>query len=130
MISLYLLFPIQGRIVQMADRYDCLAITVFYNPPTHLTWRITKALNRAVITTYKVPLQTVGKGDVQQHLSNPDTMSILVSDTLVSRAEPPPFGWTYIILEQTYEYWSSCQSSKANRLTIASIGRSCNASIE
>ena len=44
------------------------------------------ALNRAVITTYKVPLQTVGKGDVQQHLSNPDTMSILVSDTLVSHA--------------------------------------------
>ena len=48
------------------------------------------ALNRAVITTYRVPLQTVGKGDVQQHLSNPDTMSILVSDTLVSRMESPP----------------------------------------
>ena len=62
------------------------------------------AQNRAV-TTCRLPLQTVGKGDIQQHLTNPDTMSALVSDTLVYRAEPPPFGWTDIILEQTNEYW-------------------------
>ena len=63
------------------------------------------ALNRAA-TTRRLPLQTVEKGYIQQHLTNPDTMSTLVSDTLESRAEPPPFGWTDIILEQTYEYWS------------------------
>ena len=63
------------------------------------------AINR-IVTTCRLPLQTVGKGDIQQHLSNPDTISTLVSDTLVFRAEPPPFGWTDIILEKTYEYWS------------------------
>ena len=36
-----------------------------------------------------------------------DNMSTLVSDTLVSRAEPPPSGWADITLEQTYEYWRS-----------------------
>ena len=61
------------------------------------------AQNRAV-TTCMLPLQTVGKGDIQQHLINSDTMSILISDTLVSRAEPPPFGSIDIILEQTFEY--------------------------
>ena len=40
------------------------------------------ALNRAV-TTCRLPLQTMKKGDIQQHLTNPDTMSTLVSDTLV-----------------------------------------------
>ena len=63
------------------------------------------AINR-VVTTCRLPLQTVGKGDIQQHLYNPDTISTLASDTLVFRAEPPPFGWTDIILEKTYEYWS------------------------
>ena len=61
------------------------------------------ALNRAV-TTYSLPLQTVGKNDIQQHLTNPDNMSTLASDTQVSRVEPPPFGWKEIKLEQTYEY--------------------------
>ena len=56
------------------------------------------------VTTCRLPLQTVGKVDIQQHLANLDTMSILVSDTLVSRVEPPPSGWIDIILEQTYEY--------------------------
>ena len=62
-------------------------------------------LNRAV-TTYRLPLQTMGKGDIQTHLTNPDTISILLSGTPVSHAGPPPFGWTDIILEQTYEYCS------------------------
>ena len=61
------------------------------------------ALNRAV-TTCRLLLQTVGEGDIQQHLTKLDTMSTLASDTLVSRAELPPFGWTDIIIEQTYEY--------------------------
>ena len=47
------------------------------------------------------------KGDIQQLLANLDTMSTLVGDTLVSRVEPAPSGWTDITLEQTYEYWSS-----------------------
>ena len=63
------------------------------------------ALNRA-ITTGRLPLQIVGKGDIQQHLTNPDTMSTLASDILVSRAEPPPFRWEDIILEQAYKYLS------------------------
>ena len=61
------------------------------------------ALSRAV-TTCRLPLQTVGKGDIQQHLTNPDTMSTIVSDTLISDVEPTPFRWTDIILEQIYEY--------------------------
>ena len=61
------------------------------------------AQNRTV-TTCRLPLQTMGKGDIQQHLINPDTMSTLISDTLVFSAEPPPFGWIDIILEQTFEY--------------------------
>ena len=56
------------------------------------------------VTTYLLPLQTVGIVDIQQLLANLDTMSTLVSDTLVSRDEPPPSGWTDITLEQTYEY--------------------------
>ena len=55
-----------------------------------------------VVTTYSLPLQTVRKGDIQEHFTNPDTMSTLVSDTIVSRAEPPTFGWIDIILEQTF----------------------------
>ena len=54
-----------------------------------------------------LPLQIMGIVDIQQLLANLDTMSILVSDTLVSRAEPPPSRWTDITLEQTYEYWSN-----------------------
>ena len=57
-----------------------------------------------VVATYQLPLQTMGKGDIQQHLINLNTMSALISDTLVSRTEPPPSGWTDIILEQTIEY--------------------------
>ena len=64
------------------------------------------ALNRAV-TTCRLPLQTMRKGDIQQHLYNLDTMTTLGSYTLVSRVEPPAFGWTNIKLEQTYEYWST-----------------------
>ena len=41
------------------------------------------------VTTYRLPLQTVGIVDIQQHLANLDTMSTLVRDTLVSRAVRP-----------------------------------------
>ena len=68
-------------------------------------WRVTMAQNRAV-TTCRLPLQTVGKVDIQQHLFNPDTIPTLISDTLISHVESLPFGWTDIILEQTYEYRS------------------------
>ena len=79
-----------------------------YVPPTPHTKRggLLKGSNRA-ITTCRLPLQTVGIIDIQQLLANLDTMSTLVRDTLVSRAEPPPSGWTDITLEQSYEYWSS-----------------------
>ena len=84
----------------MADRYDCQAITDIYTlRPPNRTWRIMMALNRAVINC-RLPLQTVGKGDIQQYLINPDTMSTFIRDTLVYCVEPPPFRWTDIILEQ------------------------------
>ena len=44
------------------------------------------------VTTCWLPLQTVGIVDIQQLLANLDTMSTLVSDTLASCAETPPFG--------------------------------------
>ena len=78
------------------------------------------ALNMTV-TTCRITLQTVGKYSIQQHLTKPDTMSTLVSDTLVSRAEPPAFGWTDIILEQTFEYWNGYESTQTNRLITQSI---------
>ena len=56
---------------------------------------------------HRLPLQTMGIVDIQQLLANLDTMSTLVSNTLVSYVEPPPYGWKDIILEQTYEYWCS-----------------------
>ena len=91
----------------MVNRYDCQGITDIYKLlPPNRPWRIMMALNR-VVTTCRLPLQTMGKGDIQQHLTKPDTTSTLISDTLESRAELPPFGWSDIILEQTYEYWSS-----------------------
>ena len=76
-----------------------------YVPPTPHTERggLLKGSDRAV-TTCRLPLQTVGIVDIQQHLANLDTMSTLVRDTLVSRAEPPPSGWIDITLEQSYEY--------------------------
>ena len=75
-----------------------------YVPPTPHTEHggLLKGTDRAV-TTYQLPLQTVGIVDIQQLLDNLDT----VRDTLVFRAEPPPSGWTDITLEQSYEYWSS-----------------------
>ena len=78
-----------------------------YLPPTLHTEHggLLKDLNRAV-TTCLLPLQTVGIVDIQQLLANLDTMSTLVRDTLVSRVEPPPFGWTDIILKQIYKYWN------------------------
>ena len=51
--------------------------------------------------------KTVGIVDIQQILANLDTMSTLVRDTVASRAEPPPSGWTDITLEQSCGYWSS-----------------------
>ena len=67
-----------------------------YVPPTPHTERggLLKGSDRAV-TIFRLPLQTVGIVDIQQHLANLDTMSILVRDTLVSRVEPhPPDGQT------------------------------------
>src|SRR6185312_742482 len=60
-----------------------------YVPPTPHTKHggLIKGSDRAV-TTCRLPLQTVGIVDIQQHLANLDTMSILVRDTLVSRGSP------------------------------------------
>ena len=68
-----------------------------YAPPTPPIPNVEdyKVSNRA-ITTCWLHLQTVGIVDIQQLLANLDTMSTLVSDTLVSRAEHPPSGWTDI----------------------------------
>ena len=78
-----------------------------YAPPTpNSNVEDYQGSNRAV-TTCRLPLQTVGKVGIQQHLANLDIMSTLVSDTLVSSAETPPSGRTDIILEQICEYRSS-----------------------
>ena len=79
-----------------------------YVPPTPHTERggLRIGTDRAV-TTCRLPLQTVGMVDIQQHLTNLDTTSTLARATLVYRAEPPPSGWTDITLEQSYEYWNS-----------------------
>ena len=87
----------------MADRYDCLAIIAFYNPPIPQSERggllgLGQGCHHLPVTP-----QSMGKGDIQQLLANLDTTSTLVSDTLASRAEPPPSGWTDITLEQSYE---------------------------
>ena len=74
-------------------------------PPHTERGGLLKGSDRAV-TTYWLPLQTVAIVDIQQHLANLDTMSTLVRDTLASREEPPPSGWTDITLKQSYEYWS------------------------
>ena len=89
------------------------------------TWRITMAQNRVVIIC-RLPLQTVGKGDIQQHLVSLDIIPTLTSDTLVSRAEPPPFGWTDIVLEKTFEYWNRYRCTKANCLIMQSLQKQCN----
>ena len=73
--------------------------TALYGPPTPQSER------GGLLGTDRA-VTTVGKGNIKQHLIKLDTRSALTSNTLVSRAEPPPSGWTDIILEQTYEYWS------------------------
>ena len=52
------------------------------------------------------------KGYIHQHIVNTDKKSTLISDTLVSCKEPPPFGWTDIILEQTYKYRNRCHGTR------------------
>ena len=66
-----------------------------YVPPTpHTECGGLLGLGRAV-TTCRLHLQTMGIVDIQQLLANLDTVSTLVRDTLVSRAEPhPPDGQT------------------------------------
>ena len=78
-----------------------------YVPPTAIPSVEDYSGSDRAVTTCRLPLQTVGIVDIQPLLANLDTMSTLVGDTLVSRVEPAPSGWTDITLEQTYEYWSS-----------------------
>jgi hypothetical protein len=54
-------------------------------------------------------------------LNNLDTTSTLKSDTLVSRTEPPPSGWTDIKLEQTYEYQNRCRGTRFTCLIMQGI---------
>ena len=70
-----------------------------YVPPTPIPNVEDYSGSDRAVTTCRLPLQTVGVVDIQQLLANLDTMSTLVSDTLVSRKEPPPFGWIDITLE-------------------------------
>jgi hypothetical protein len=60
-------------------------------------------------------------GPHQATLINPNTMSTLMSDTVVSRAEPPPSRWTDIILEQTYEYRNHCRGTRFTLLIMQGI---------
>jgi hypothetical protein len=49
------------------------------------------------------------------------TTSTLMSDTLSSRAQPPPSGWTDITLEQTYEYQNCCRGTRFTLLIMQGI---------
>jgi hypothetical protein len=62
-----------------------------------------------------------GIGPHPATLINPYTMSTLMNDTLVSHAEPPPSGWTDIILEQTYEYRNGCGGTRFTLLIMQGI---------
>jgi hypothetical protein len=53
--------------------------------------------------------------------SSPNTTSMLMSDTLASRTEPPPSGWTDITLEQTYEYGNRCRGTRFTLLIMQGI---------
>jgi hypothetical protein len=46
---------------------------------------------------------------------------MLISDTLASRAEPPPSGWTDITLEQTYEYQNRCCGTRFTLLIMQGV---------
>jgi hypothetical protein len=46
---------------------------------------------------------------------------MLISDTLPSRAEPPPSGWTDITLEQTYEYRNHCHGTRFTLVVMQGI---------
>ena len=48
-------------------------------------------------------------------------MSTLISDTLVSHIEPPPFGWIDIILEQIFEYWNRCHGTRITHIIMRGI---------
>jgi hypothetical protein len=52
---------------------------------------------------------------------NQDTISTLISDALVSRAEPSPSGWTNIVLEKIYEYWNHCHGTRFTLLIMQGI---------
>jgi hypothetical protein len=77
---------------------------LLYEPPTTTTWRGRITLDEQGCHHLPPTSANHGIGLHPATLINADTMSILINNTLVSRTEPPPSGWTNIILEQTYEY--------------------------
>jgi hypothetical protein len=42
-------------------------------------------------------------------------------DTLASRVEPPPSGWTDITLEQTYKFWNHYRGTRFTLLIMQGI---------
>jgi hypothetical protein len=48
-------------------------------------------------------------------------MSILISNTPVSRTEPPPSEWIGIILEQTFKYRNRYRGTKFTHLIMQGI---------
>jgi hypothetical protein len=62
-----------------------------------------------------------GIGPHPATLTNPDTMSTLMSDTLVSCMEPPPSRWTEIILEKTYKYRNHYRGTRFTFLIMQGI---------
>jgi hypothetical protein len=99
-----------GRIAQDWQRSH-QSTQLLYRPPTATTR--TGRITLDGQGYHHLPLASTNHG-IEPHpatLINPDTTSTLKSDTLVSRAEPPPSGWTDIILEQTYEYRNHCHGT-------------------
>jgi hypothetical protein len=94
---------------------------LLYGPPTATTRKGRVMLDGQ--GCHHLPL-TLSSHGIEPHpatLINPDTMSALMSDTLGSRIEPPPFGWTDIKLETTEKYRNRCRSTRFTCLIIQGI---------
>jgi hypothetical protein len=99
---------------------------LFYGPTTKTTRMGRITMDRQ--GRHHLPPTSTNHG-VEPHpakLINRDTTPTLKSDTLVSRAEPPPSRWTDIILEQTYKYRNRCHGTRFTCLIMQGIGTSIN----
>jgi hypothetical protein len=63
-------------------------------------------------------------------LTNRGPVPALLSDTLISRIEPRPYGSIGIVLEHTFEYWSQCRGTRITHPIMQGIWYKYNLSKE